>query len=76
MAARVAAYVPVEGDVVVDVVGDPDHEGVALPHDELRPRELAVHRGDALRHAQPRHRRHCHLPLHIVAAAKDHRKQT
>ena len=52
---------PVEGDIVVDVVVDLDHEAVAFPRGQLRPRELPVHRRDALRHAQPRHVRHPHL---------------
>ena len=61
--------IPVERYVVVDVIVDLHHEAVALAHDDPRPREPPVHRGDALRHAQPRHRCHRHLQKPKAAAA-------
>jgi len=50
-------YVPVDGDVVLRPVDDVDHERVALPDLQRRPRELPVHRDDVVSLAQPLHRR-------------------
>jgi hypothetical protein len=61
LAAVIRSHLPVERDIVVDVVVNLDHEAVAFPHDQLRPRELPVHRRDALSHAQPCHVGHLHL---------------
>lgn len=61
MCACTKSVLPVEGDVIVDVVVDLDDEAVAFPDDQLRPRELPVHRRDALSLAQPCHVRHLHL---------------
>lgn len=52
---------PVQGDVVLGVVGDADDDAVAFPGDDLGAGELPVHRDDALARAQTRHVRHCHL---------------
>jgi len=49
--------VPVHRHVVAAAVDDPDHERVALAHLHRRPRELPVHRHDAVLPAQPSHRR-------------------
>jgi hypothetical protein len=49
--------VPVHSHVVAAPVDDPDDERVALAHLQRRPRELPVHRHDAVLPAQPSHRR-------------------
>jgi hypothetical protein len=70
MHARVCAVqytLPVDAHVVGDVVDDADDDEVALPREHRRPRELTVHRHDALAAAQPRHIGHLHL--HYIIAA-------
>jgi hypothetical protein len=52
---------PVQRDVVPDVVGHPNDKAVAFPRDDLGAGALPVHRDDALARAQPCHIRHCHL---------------
>ena len=44
-----------DGDVVLRPVDDVDHERVALPDLQRRPRVLPVHRDDVVRLAQPLH---------------------
>lgn len=63
MRNRIDRYggLPVQRDVVRDVVGDADDDAVAFPRHQLRPGALPVHRHHALGVAQPRRVRHLHL---------------
>lgn len=58
---RIIEQVPVNGDIVGNVVDDPDEDGVVLSGVKSRPRELAVDRHDGLARTQPRRVLHHHL---------------
>ena len=65
---RAGVCVPVDAHVVGGVVNDPDDDEVAFPREHSRPRELPVHRHDALAAAQPCHVRRFHLHTYIPYA--------
>jgi hypothetical protein len=55
-------YVPVDGDVLFDMVADVDDDDIALAGANGRAGELAVHGEDALLPAQPGHGNPLYLP--------------